>query len=200
MHFNRCDFGINEMKNILRVLIGVAFLIQSISIFAEPVSVKFDLDEFGNQIMDKLVNSEYCSIFSDYYIPANYTDQEIENDRKAIIGGLKEILENQLGQISAYSKIDKIPEDIFVFYIASGTRQTAKTSRSMELSYKTTFLRYGAGYVTIGICKEFNKSKINYISFGLPKSNAQSKVIIENVYRYFKKMVGDNQKISGNSI
>ncbi len=66
-----------------------------------------EIDSFSKKLIFEIVGGEYEQIFKNFYIPENYQETNLKNDKEAILEGLEFII-NQLGEIKNFKKIDKI--------------------------------------------------------------------------------------------
>jgi hypothetical protein len=132
------------------------------------------LESFADQAMAEIENSEFAQLFDHFYLPENYTSEDIENDKEAILSGLSELIHNKLGLLKDFSRVDSITEQVFTIAIATGTMETSEYLTSTDLFYKVEFEDFGPGYIVIGVHKKIDDLSIKNIIFGLPSSNPES--------------------------
>lgn len=152
------------------------------------------IDEFANQAMLKIKKADFDKLFNDFVIPKDYTAQNIESDKEAITACFKELVQNEIGSLENFTKIDSVPEQIIPFDIATGSQQTTGNLPSTNLFYQTTFSRIGNAYMLIGIYKEGERLYIKNISIGLPRSNPESMKIEQNLFQFMSNIAKEQQK------
>ncbi|MCM8832388.1 MAG: hypothetical protein NC816_00465 [Candidatus Omnitrophica bacterium] len=60
-----------------------------------------EIDSFSKELIFEIVGGEYEQIFKNFYIPENYQETNLKNDKEAILEGLEFII-NQLGEIKNF--------------------------------------------------------------------------------------------------
>jgi hypothetical protein len=172
-------------------------LLLLIATFCFPAIVQaqtLSTDEFANQVMSKIKNADFDSLFNDYVLPKDYTAQNIQSDKEAITACFKELTQNEIGSLESFSKIDSVSEEIVSMDLATGSRQTTGNLPAINIFYQTTFSKLGSAYILIGIYKEGEKLFIKNISIGLPKANTNSVKIVQNMYQFMSNIANKQQK------
>ena len=160
--------------------------------FAQQKDSKLEL--FSNQTMDKIKNDDFENLFSDFYLPKEYTEKDTQNDKEAVTVGLKELIQNEMGLLENFSSIDSVTEKLITLNIATGSPETTGNLPSTNLFYKAMFTKFGDGYVAIGIYKEGEKLFIKNITFGLPASSPKSIEIAQDFGRFMMNIATEQQK------
>lgn len=175
------------MKTFLSILL--VFLIAPIC-FSETILLQDEqpssitLESFVDSVVNKLKNADFESLFNDFYIPKDYNNKDIQNDKEAITSGLRELIQNTLGLPDNYSRMDNIIEQLITVKLGTGTHETTVSLPSQSLFYKITFSKFGDGYINIVIYKDGRKFRVTNIIVGLPVSNPKSLQITQDFVRF----------------
>jgi len=152
------------------------------------------LESFSYEAMNKIKNADFENLFSDFYLPKEYTEKDIQNDKEAITAGLKELVQNEIGPLESFINIDSVSEQLIAIDISTGSPQTTGNLPSTNFFYKATFAKLGDGYILIRVYKEDKKLFIKNISMGLPVSNPKSIEIAQEFGRFMMNIAAEQQK------
>jgi hypothetical protein len=156
-------------------------------------SKELSLEKFANVAMSRIQADNFENLFKDFYLPPEYSDIDRENDREAIIAGLRELFGRQLGPLNSFSKIESLDQETVNLLLATGTKQT-RSLPSVDLIYKADFRGFGEGYVIIGIHERNNTLLLKYIAVGLPLSNPKSMKIGREFANFMIDIATEQQK------
>ena len=165
------------------------FVKQLLAQLADP-----KLEAFSAQALDKIKNADFDSLFNDFYIPKENTAKDTDNDKEAIVSGLKELILNQLGTFEDFSSISSIAEKVYTLNMITGSPQTTGKIPSTNLFYKVTFAKFGNGYIAIGVYSGREKLLIKDITIELPISNPKSEEIVKTFEMFMMNIAAEQQK------
>ncbi|MFA5338823.1 MAG: fibronectin type III domain-containing protein [Candidatus Omnitrophota bacterium] len=158
----------------------------------QPVDLK--LEAFSAQAMNKIKNADFNNLFNDLYIPKENTAKDTENDKEAIVSGLRELIQNKLGMPKDFSNINSVAENALTISMATGSPQTTGKIPSTNLFYKVTFPKFGHGYIAIGVYSGSDKLYIKDITIELPISNPKSGEIVKTFEIFMMDIAAKQQK------
>lgn len=156
-------------------------------VFSSP-----NIKQFSITFMGKLGVKDYNGIFEDFYIPPDYTEKNIRDDREAITEGIKFIIEKQVGEIKRFISINKIEEKFITISYSTGPSEEIKKLKKVPVIFKVEFSKFGSGYIVMKITKEKDKFKITDLIFCLPSSNPKSAPVVQN-WLYFMMRIAEKQ-------
>lgn len=141
-----------------------------------PQEADNDLFEFANKIMDLVKEKDFESTFQYFYVPDNYPDEKLQEDRKFITGIFNFFINIKLGEFSDYSSTDnRYPEQVLNIGIGAGELEKYKLFPvTMDVYYKVNFTKFGIGYIVLQTIKHNGKILIRDFQIGLPISNPKS--------------------------
>lgn len=178
------------IKKIMFLLFPMLVFCFSTILHAQTVTT----DDFANQAMLKIKNVDFDKLFDEYVLPKNYTAQNIQSDKEAITKAFKELIQNKIGSLESFAKIESTSEQIVTMDIATGSQETTGNLPSTNVFYKANFSKLGNGYVLIGIYQEGEKLFIKNITIGLPKANPNSVKIVQDLYKFMTDLATEQQK------
>lgn len=138
--------------------------------------------EIVSAYLGYLENNDFESATALFHFPANYTAEELSNDRNAISKALA-IVSNEFGGIGRVNKIDSADNYIFLVLSGGNLAYWDQHSYSIPVIHEVTFSNEGAGYLIFFICKVEKRWEIQKIEYCLPVSRPDSKERINQITR-----------------
>ena len=172
----------------MRKLLFLLFL--SSFAFSSP-----DIIQFSITFMGKLAIKDYEGVFEDFYIPSDYTEKNIKDDREAITEGIKFMIEKQVGEIKKFSIINKIEEKFITFSYSTGPSEEIEKLKKIPVIFEVEFSKFGHGYIIMKVGKKKEKFKITELIFCFPSSNQKSVSIVQNCFSFMMRIAEKQRKI-----
>ena len=154
-----------------------------------------DIIQFSVTFMGKLGVKDYEGVFEDFYIPSDYTEKNIKEDKEAITEMIKFIIEKQVGEIKRFSIINKIEEKFITFSCATGPSEEIEKLKKTPVIFEVEFSEFGRGYIIMEIGKKKEKFKVTKLIFCLPSSNPKSVSVVQNCFSLMMKIAQKQGKI-----
>jgi len=145
------------------------------------------INKFSEKAFFTLIIRNYEKLFSMFYIPSNYDKTDRENDREAIVNGLKYIIE-QIGEIKSFYKVNEINEKFYKFSLYPGLFEEIQNKEGVLSVFKVEFTEFVSAYIGFEILKVNSKFYLKKVIFLLPQQNSESIGIIQRVVKYMLDM------------
>ncbi len=152
-----------------------------------------DINKFSEKAFFTFITGSYEKIFSMFYIPSDYDKTNRENDREAIVNGLKYIM-GQLGEIKSFYRVTKIDEMFYKFAIYPGPFEEIQNKKGFLNVFKVEFEKFGSGYIGFESLRINSKLYLKKVIFLLPQKNSKSIRIIQRVVKYMLNMSNKQSK------
>ncbi|MCM8785814.1 MAG: hypothetical protein NC827_00545 [Candidatus Omnitrophica bacterium] len=152
-----------------------------------------EINNFSQKLIFEIAGGEYEQIFKSFYIPENYGEKNLRNDREAILKGLEFII-NQLGEIKYFKKIDKIEEKSRDISLKLGPFEEIENLKSLFTTYRIDFKNFGNAYIFFEIIEKENKIFLKKIGFMLPEQNKKTPQILQSVLNFFSNLASQQSK------
>jgi hypothetical protein len=127
--------------------------------------------------------AEYEQLFEYCYIPPEYSPEAVAQAKEAFISQLRDFIEPKFGKITALTKIDYEPDNLFVFKIgALAAKKFVPFSTAQEF-YEAEFSNIGPGCIIVDMTDIDGDLKVGYVGIALPAEHpATQKLIWEFFY------------------
>lgn len=152
-----------------------------------------DINKFSEKAFFTLITGNYEKLFSMFYIPSDYDKTDRENDREAVIRGIKYVM-GQLGEIKSFYRVTKIDEMFYKFAIYPGPFEEIQNKKGFLNVFKVEFAKFGSGYIGFESLGINSKLYLKKVIFLLPQQNSESIGIIQRVVKYMLDMSDKQSK------
>lgn len=181
------------MNKILSILLLILLLI-SLSNYSYGIIEEKKLNSSIEQIINLIIKSDFEKLFDKFYLPPNYSNKEIQNDKEAITKGLRFLIKDQLGSFSNYEAIDKVYEKGFLLNLSTGTKEILKNLSEKKFWFRVKYNDFGNGFLFFAIHIEKKIILIKKIGALLPISNDKTLEIKKN-FKQFMRQIAINQSL-----
>jgi len=185
------QIGITQMIKSKKVKLAIFFFL--FFPFRLSFSMNSDIDKFSENAFFTFITKNYEEIFSMFYMPSDYNKTDRENDREAIVNGLKYIM-GQLGEIKSFYRVTKINEMFYKFAIYPGPFEEIQNKKGFLNVFKVEFTKFGSGYIGFESLEINSKLYLKKVIFLLPQQNSESIGIIQRVVKYMLDMSDKQSK------
>jgi len=173
-------------KEIERVEKDIVF--ESLSTQKSKPKEKIDVATFGSQALSKLKDIDYEGFFNGLYLPASYKNEQILQDKEAITQGLKYILEEKLGVIVSFERVNRFQKDVVAITLWAGDPTGASPFEDFDfLFYQVQFAFIGQGYIVLKMPQDYETNIIKDITFALPGKNLINDQLYQDIMSYLMK-------------
>jgi hypothetical protein len=153
--------------------------------FAQGENVRENATIFINYYNSK----DFLGATSLFHFPADYTANELKEDKDAVSKTLNMYYE-EFGRIASIERKDNVSLYYFVSIGGGNLPYWQKYPNTYNLFYKVNFSREGQGYVVLVFCNISDKWEIRQVNYGLPADRPESQERISGIFMKWVKLRG----------